>query len=56
MRKQTMGGTQQYIPPVNAGELAFGISNIAQYSMAVNGTGLSEGKKYDNLRLVSTMM
>ena len=24
MRKQTMGGTQQYIPVVNAGELAFG--------------------------------
>lgn len=56
MRKQTMGGTQQYIPPVNAGELAFGISNIAQYYMAMTGTGLSKGKKYENLRLVTTMM
>lgn len=56
MRKQTVGGTQQYIPVVNAGELAFGTSNISQYSMAVNGTGLSKGKKYSNLRLVATMM
>lgn len=56
MRKQTMGGTQQYIPPVNAGELAFGISNIAQYHMAKTGTGLSKGTKYSNLRLVATMM
>lgn len=56
MRKQTMGGTQQYIPVVNAGELAFGISNLAQYFMAVSGTGLSKPTKYDNLRLVTTMM
>lgn len=56
MRKQTMGGTQQYIPVVNAGELAFGISNMAQYWMAVTGTGLSAPNKYDNLRLVTTMM
>jgi TRAP transporter TAXI family solute receptor len=56
MRKQTMGGTQQYIPVVNAGELAFGISNIAQYYMAQEGTGLSKGNKYKNLRILATMM
>jgi TRAP transporter TAXI family solute receptor len=56
MRKQTMGGTQQYIPVINAGELAFGISNIAQYWMAVSGTGLSAPNKYPNLRLVTNMM
>ncbi|MCY4549128.1 MAG: TAXI family TRAP transporter solute-binding subunit [Defluviicoccus sp.] len=56
MRKQTMGGTQQYIPVVNAGELEFGISNIPQFSMAFEGIGLSKGNKYDNLRLVSTIM
>jgi|TARA_A100001037_G_scaffold305840_1_gene347661 TRAP transporter TAXI family solute receptor len=56
MRRQTMGGTQQYIPVVNAGELAFGISNISQYYMALTGTGLSKGTKYDNLRMVATMM
>ncbi|MBT5048067.1 MAG: TAXI family TRAP transporter solute-binding subunit [Rhodospirillaceae bacterium] len=56
MRKQTMGGTQQYIPVVNAGELGFGISNISQYYMAQTGTGLSKGKNYKNLRLMTTMM
>ena len=56
MRTQVMGGTQKYIPVVNAGELEFGVSNIMQYTMAVTGTGLSAGKNYDNLRLVATMM
>lgn len=56
MRKQTMGGTQQYIPVVNAGELAFGISNISQYYMAQEGIALSKGTKYGNLRLLTTMM
>ena len=56
MRKQTMGGTQQYIPVVNAGELAFGISNITQYHMAQQGIMLSKGRKYTNLRLIATMM
>lgn len=56
MRKQTMGGTQQYIPVINAGELEFGISNITQFHMARTGTGLSEGNKYDKLRLIATMM
>jgi TRAP transporter TAXI family solute receptor len=55
MRKQTMGGTQQYIPVVNAGELAFGISNITQYHMAQTGTQLSK-RKYNNLRIITTMM
>jgi uncharacterized protein len=56
LRKQTMGGTQQYIPVVNAGELGFGISNISQYHMAQQGIQLSKGRKYSNLRLVTTMM
>ncbi len=56
MRKQTMGGTQQYIPVVNAGELGFGISNISQYHMAKQGIMLSKGKKHKNLRIITTMM
>ena len=51
-----MGGTQQYIPVVNAGELGFGISNITQYYMAQEGIALSKGTKYNNLRLLTTMM
>ncbi len=56
MRPQTMGGTQQYIPLVNAGQLQFGIGNMYQTTSAYLGTGLSEGHKYDNLRLVATLM
>ena len=55
MRSQTMGGTQQYIPLVNAGELDFGLSNMPQYWMAKTGTGLSK-EKYENLALVANMM
>jgi uncharacterized protein len=56
MRPQPMGGTQQYIPIVNAGELEFGVANMMQTYMAFTGTGLSEGKKSANLQLVATMM
>lgn len=56
MRPQPMGGTQQYIPIVNSGELEFGVANMMQTYMAYNGTGLSEGKKNSNLRLVANMM
>ena len=56
MRTQVMGGTQQYIPVVNAGEIPFGVSNLPQYWMARTGTGMSKGTKYDNLRLAATLM
>jgi TRAP transporter TAXI family solute receptor len=56
MRPQPMGGTQQYIPIVNSGELEFGVANMMQTYMAFTGTGLSQGAKADNLRLVATMM
>ena len=56
MRTQIMGGTQQYIPVVNAGEIHFGLSNLPQYTMAQTGTGLSAGKKFENLRIAATMM
>lgn len=56
MRPQPMGGTQQYIPLVNAGELEFGVSNAMQAYMAFAGTGLAKGKNYPNLRVVATLM
>jgi hypothetical protein len=56
MRTQTMGGTQQYIPVVNAGQLEFGVGNMYQTAQAYSGTGLSAGHKYDNLRMVATLM
>lgn len=56
MRAQALGGTQQYIPMVNAGELDFGVSNLPQYTMAKTGTGLSKGTKYENLMLAGNLM
>jgi uncharacterized protein len=55
MRRQVMGGTQKYIPVVNAGELEFGVSNMIQYSMAKDGRALSK-RPYKNLQLVATLM
>ena len=55
MRTEKLGGTQQYIPVVNAGEIDFGISNSVQFRMALTGTGLSK-RKYENLRVVAKMM
>ena len=43
MRPQTMGGTQQYIPVVNAGQLEFGIGNMYQAAQAYRGIGLVRG-------------
>lgn len=56
MRTQAMGGTQRYIEVVNDGKLEFGIANAMQTAMAISGTGISAGHKYDNLRMVATLM
>lgn len=56
MRPQKMGGTQQYIPIVNSGKLEFGLSNVMQFGMAVDGTGMSEGARHGDLRLVASLM
>lgn len=56
MRTQAMGGTQQYIPVVNAGQLEFGVGNMFQTYQAYAGIGLSKGHPASNLRLVATLM
>jgi uncharacterized protein len=55
MRRQVMGGTQKYIPVVDAGELEFGVANMIQYSMAKDGRVLSS-RPYKNLQIVATLM
>jgi len=45
-------GSSTYIPKVNSGELAFGMSNGAEYSFAYNGTELFKGHPNKNLRSV----
>jgi len=56
MRTQAMGGTQQYLPVVNAGQLEFGIGNSFQTYQAVKGVGLSQGRLHENLRMVATLV
>jgi len=43
-------GSSTYIPLVNKGELAFGMSNGAEYAFAYSGTELFAGHKNENLR------
>jgi hypothetical protein len=45
-------GSSTYIPKVNAGELAFGMSNGAEYSFAYSGTELFKDRPNKNLRSV----
>jgi len=56
VRPQELANTADYIPLVNAGEIEFGISNIVQLTYAVTGTGMSEGRPNENLRMVATLM
>lgn len=45
-------GSSTYIPLVNNGELAFGMSNAAEYAFAYSGTELFKGHTNKNLRSV----
>ena len=45
-------GSSTYIPLVNKGELAFGMSNGAEYAFAYSGTELFKGHPNKNLRSV----
>jgi hypothetical protein len=56
VRPQELANTADYIPLVNAGELEFGIANVVQYSYAVKGTGMSEGRPNPDMRMVATLM
>ncbi len=56
LRPIPMASTQALIPVVNGGELEFAMGNMMQVTMAVSGTGMSDGTKYENLRMVATMI
>jgi TRAP transporter TAXI family solute receptor len=45
-------GSSTYIPKVDQGELAFGMSNGAEYAFAYSGTDLFDGRPNKNLRSV----
>jgi TRAP transporter TAXI family solute receptor len=42
-----------YLPAVNTGEYAFGITNVSELRKAVTGTGHFEGRVHDKVRAVS---
>ena len=56
MRPQELANTADYIPLVNAGEIEFGIANVVQLTYAMTGTGMSEGRPNENLKMVATLM
>jgi len=56
MRPVVRASTQQLVPEVNSGKLKFAMGNMMQINMALAGTGMSKGIKYENLRMVGTMI
>jgi hypothetical protein len=55
VRPQPVANTAQYIPPINAGQIEFGIANAPQTSNAFGGVGMSQGQPAPNLRMVATL-
>ncbi len=54
-RPQPMGGSTNYIPIVNRGEVDFGFSNGMETLYAYKGIGTFEGRPHPNLRMVGRM-
>jgi hypothetical protein len=55
VRIQPAGGTSQYVPLVDSGELDFGVVNIIEAKEALTGTGAFEGKKQANIRMAAVL-
>jgi uncharacterized protein len=49
---QALGGSSQFLPIVNAGEVPFGIANVYETSLAVTGEDYFKGRPNKNLRSV----
>jgi len=54
-RVQPAGGTSQFVPLVDSGELDFGVVNIIEAKEALTGTGAFEGKKQANIRMAAVL-
>jgi TRAP transporter TAXI family solute receptor len=55
MTIQAIGGSSQYIPLVNAGEVPFGIANVYETNLAVTGTDYFKGRPTKDLRTVAIL-
>lgn len=55
VRVQPAGGTSQFVPLVDSGELDFGVVNIIEAKEALTGTGAFAGKKQANIRIAAVL-
>ena len=54
-RVQPSGGTTDFLPLLNAGELDFGIANVLETAQAHRGEGPWSGAAQDNIRVVAAV-
>jgi hypothetical protein len=55
MTVQAMGGSSQYIPIINAGEVPFGIANVYETSLAVAGDEYFKNRANKDVRVVAIL-
>jgi TRAP transporter TAXI family solute receptor len=55
MTVQAIGGSSQYIPLINAGEVPFGIANVYETNLAVTGEDYFKGRPTKDLRTVAIL-
>jgi TRAP transporter TAXI family solute receptor len=55
VRVQPAGGTSQFVPLIDSGELDFGVVNIIEAKEALTGTGAFAGKKQANIRMAAVL-
>lgn len=55
VRVQPAGGTSQFVPLIDSGELDFGVVNIIEAKEALTGTGAFQGKKQANIRMAAVL-
>ena len=52
---QAFGGSSQYLPVINAGELPFGIANVFETNLAVQGKEYFKGRPTKDVRAVTIL-
>jgi len=55
MTLQALGGSSQYVPIVNAGEVPFGIANVYETNLAVVGDDYFKGRPQKDIRAVAVL-
>jgi TRAP transporter TAXI family solute receptor len=55
MRIEPASGTTVYVPQIENGQMEFGLANHSETYDAVHGSGLWQGKKLSNLRVISVL-